>query len=221
MRFDCVHTGEELAALVRGIGFLPFFRSSVPGWSLEENVDPAVWFTGGDGPWEWKGRLARDKKIVYGKFYRGKAAFVSLTCFPDLCNFRRDGYDFEGFAADALAPHNDRLLMRALETAGPCPSKALKRICGFSKGYDTVLTRLQMQTFVISGDFVYDVDRHGRPYGWGNALLDFPERWLGEDLVSAADAYPPEESRERIVRWLRGWMPDVSEETLRRELRGK
>ncbi len=221
MRFECVHTCDDLAKLVDGIGFLPFFRSGIPGWSLEDCCDPAVWFTGGDGPWEWKGWLARDKRIVYGKFYRGKAAFVSLSCFPDLCNFRRDGYDFEGFVEDALAPYNDRMLMQVLTEHGPLASKALKRLVPFAKGYDTVLTRLQMQTFVISGDFVYDVDRHGRPYGWGNALLDTPERWLGQDLVDRSEAFSPEESRERIVRWLRGWMPDVTEDRLRAELRGR
>ena len=221
MRFNCVHNCDELAELVQGIGFLPFFRSGIPGWSLAENVDPSVWFTSQDGPWEWKGWLARDKRIVYGKFYRNKAAFVSLSCFPDLCNFRRDGYDFEGFAADALAPYNDRLLMQALEDHGPCPNKTLKHLCGFTKGYDTVLTRLQMQTFVISGDFVYDVDKNGKPYGWGNALLDTPERWLGTDLVNQSEHFSPEESRERIVRWLHGWMPDVREDIIRRELRGR
>lgn len=114
MRFDCVHSEEDLAQLVAGIGFLPFFRCRIPGWSLEENIDPAVWFTAADGPWEWKGRMARDKKLVYGKFIRGKAAFVSLTCFPDLANFRRDGYDWEGFVEDAKAPHQDKLLMHCL-----------------------------------------------------------------------------------------------------------
>ena len=97
----------------------------------------------------------------------------------------------------------------------------MKHLCGFTKGYDTVLTRLQMQTFVICGDFVYDVDRNGKPYGWGNALLDTPERWLGEDLVNANDRFSPEESRERIVRWLHGWMPDAGEDLIRRELKGR
>ena len=221
MRFDCVHTREDLARLVAGIGFLPFFRSGVPGWSLEENVDPAVWFTGAEGPWEWKGQLARDRRIVYGKFYHGKAAFVSLTCFPDLCNYRRDGYDFEGFCDDALAPHNDRLLMQALAEHGPAPSKVIRARCGFRKGYDTVLTRLQMQTFVISADFVYDTDRYGRPYGWGNSLLDTPERWLGADVVNGSENFRPAESLERMVAWLHGWMPDAGEDLLRRELRGR
>ncbi len=221
MRFPCVRTCDDLAALVAGIGFLPFFRNSVPGWSLEENIDPAVWFTSEDGPWEWKGWLARAQRCVYGKFYLGKAAFVSLTCFPDLCNFRRDGYDFEGFCEDALAPRNDRLLMAWLQEHGPAPSKTVRRSCGFTKGYDTVLTRLQMQTFVIDRDFVYNTDRNGRPYGWGNALLDTPERFLGPDVVNGSERFAPKESRERIVRWLHGWMPDIEKETLRTALRGK
>ncbi len=221
MRFDCVRSCEDLAALVAGIGFLPFFRSGIPGWSLEENVDSSVWFTDREGPWEWKGRLAREKRIAYGKFYHGKAAFVSLTCFPDLCNFRRDGYDFEGFCDDALAPFNDRQFMRALTEHGPSTSKFLRAHCGFRKGFETVLTRLQMQTFVISADFVYDLDKNGKPYGWGNNLLDTPERWLGEELVRANEDFRPQESRERIVAWLHGWMPDAPEDQIRREIHGR
>ncbi len=64
-------------------------------------------------------------------------------------------------------------------------------------------------------------NRHGRPYGWGNALLDTPERRLGEDLVNRNDRFSPEESLERMVRWLHGWMPDVPEDRLREELRGR
>lgn len=218
MRFDCVHSEADLARLVAGIGFLPFFRSEVPGWSLEENIDPAVWFTDRDGPWDWKGRMARDKKLVYGKFYHGKAAFVSLTCFPDLANYRRDGYDWEGFLEDARAPYRDKLLMAFLSAHRPALSRVCRRHCGFSKGYDTVLTRLQMQTWVIDRDFVYDIDRNGHAYGWGNALLDTPEGHLGEELVNSA-AFPPGESLERIVRWLHGWMPDASPDTLRQALK--
>ena len=216
---DEINTREDLVELVDEIGFLPFFHSGVSGWSLEECCDPAVWFTDREGPWEWKGQLARDKRCVYGKLYRGKAAFVSLTCFPDLCQYRRDGYDFEGFCDEGLAPHQDRLLMTWMQAHGPAISRSLRAGCRVSKGFDTSLSRLQMQTFLINRDFVYQLDRHGRPYGWGNALLDIPERWLGNSIVSASDMYSPQESLERIVRWLHGWMPDVSEETLRRELR--
>ena len=219
MRFPMVSGAEQLAELVADLGFLPFFPCGIPGWSLEECCDPARWFTAETGPWEWKGELAREKRVVYGKFIHGRAAFVSPACFPDLCNFRRDGYDWEGYREDGLAPHRDALLMDAVLREGPVLSRRVRRSCGFSKGYDASLTRLQMETFVIPRDFVYDIDRQGRPYGWGNALLDTPERFLGEDAVGAASGFTPRESCERIVRRLRGRMPDVTEEAFRRALR--
>ena len=219
MRFSCVHSADELAELVSGIGILPFFTCGIPGWSLEENIDPSVWFTSQEGPWEWKGQLAREKRIVYGRFFQNKNAFVSLTCFPDLCNYRRDGYDFEGRCDDHLVPHPDKLLMSWMERNAPAVSKVARRSCGVVKGYDAALTRLQMQTFLINRDFVYDTDKHGKPYGWGNALLDTPERFLGQEIVDAAGMYKPAESLERIVRWLHGWMPDIEPDALRRALK--
>ena len=50
MRFDRVGSEEDLFRLTAGIGFLPYFKNEIPGWSLEENVDPAVWFTSNEGP---------------------------------------------------------------------------------------------------------------------------------------------------------------------------
>ena len=59
---------------IRESGMLPFFRNRVPGWSVEERIDPGIWFTDREGPWEWKGPLASSGVCVYGKFLRGKAA---------------------------------------------------------------------------------------------------------------------------------------------------
>ncbi len=219
MRFDRVGSEEDLFRLTAGIGFLPYFKNDIPGWSLEENVDPAVWFTSNEGPWEWKGRLCRDRRIVYGKFFRGRAAFVSVTCFPDLCNWRRDGYDAEGYRDDGLMRHSDGLILDSLEKYGPSKGAFLKNTSGVKKGFDGAVVRLQMLTFMIPRDFVYDLDRSGRPYGWGKALYDIPERHLGSDIVGASSGFSPRESLERMVRWLRGWMPDVDEEALRKALK--
>ncbi len=215
MRFDRVGSEEDLRRLVSGIGLLPYFKNSIPGWSLEENVDPAVWFTENEGPWEWKSRLVRDRRMVYGKFFRGRAAFVSVTCFPDLLNYRRDGYDAEGYRDDGLMRRGDGLILDALERYGPSRGVFLKNTSGVKKGFDGALVRLQMLTFMIPKDYVYDLARDGRPYGWGKALYDTPERHLGQEIVSASAGYAPRESLERIVRWLHGWMPDVGEDALR------
>lgn len=144
---------------------------------------------------------------------------MSLEWFPDLANYRRDGYDFEGRCDDGLVPYKDKLLMAYLDDHDPVISKDAKRQCGFTKGYDTALTRLEMQTFITNRDFVYSRDKQGRPYGWGNALLTKPESWFGQELVDRAGERSPEESLDRLVAHLHGLMPDVSEDALRRELK--
>ena len=208
-----------LEALIHRMGILPFFESGVPGWSLKERVDPCVWFTDREGPWEWKGPLAAEKICAYGKFIRGKAAFVSLPWFAELANYRRDAMDFEERGEAGLVSRQERLLMRYVAEHPGELSKYARRECGFTEGYDGVLTRLQMQTYLIDQDFRYSIDRHGRPYGWGNAALIRPEDWLGEDFLGEATQREPEESFERVVEHLMRMLPGADERALRRALK--
>ena len=219
-RFDIIHGRADLEALVRRVGILPFFTNPVPGWSVEENIAPEVWFTDRDGPWEWKGPLAYERACVYGKFVRGKAAFVSPGWFAELANCRREGMSFQDRVEAGEVPYRDRMLMRYVAEHPGELSKHAKRECGFSKGYDGALTRLQMQTYVIDQDFRYSIDKSGRPYGWGNAALILPEDWLGADFLGPAQSREPEESFERMIGHLRGIMPDAEEGVLRRTLKG-
>ena len=198
-----IHTQDDLARLIDQVGILPFFTNSVPGWSVEENIDPACWFTSLPGPWEWKGPLAAEKICVYGKFIRRKAAFISPRWFPDLANWRR----------------HDRMLMDYLAAHPGVLSKYAKRECGFTKGYDTVLARLQMQTYVVTSDFQYDRAKDGAPYGWGNAVIDLADVWLGADFWAIRNDRTPEESFERMVAHLTRVMPGADEGKLRKELK--
>ena len=86
-------------------------------------------------------------------------------------------------------------------------SKELKRRCGYgkdgNKGFDTVITRLQMRSYVSIADFEYQMDRYGRPYGWGVARYSTPEAQFGETLMEEAYRQEPEESRRRVYAYLR------------------
>ena len=82
---------------------------------------------------------------------------------------------------------------------------------GGNTGFDTVITRLRMQTYITIGDFVYSQDKFGRPYGWGIAEYTTPETQLGPDFVTSAYQRKPERSRERILAHLRGVLPEVPE----------
>lgn len=213
-RFLLTHSMQDLGDLIRWIGILPFFPCGIPGYSVEESVIPELLWGKEPGPWEWKGPMIRQGLCLYGKHVSKRAAFISPEWFPDLVNFRRNGYDFEGFSDDGLAPYKDKLLMAWMERHAPALSRDAKQSCGFSKGYETVATRLQMQTFLTSADFTYSVDKYGKPYGWGNAVLTTPERLLGEEQLNSVDGRTPEESLERIVCHLHDCMPDVQKDTL-------
>ena len=93
-----IHSKDDLAQAIQRYGIFPFFTNRVPGWSVEEMCDPAVYFTDQPGPWEWKGPLAAEKTCVYGKFIQNKAAFISPEWFPDLANYRRNGYAWDEWA---------------------------------------------------------------------------------------------------------------------------
>ena len=51
MRFGKLRSAEDIVALVKEIGFLPFFRNNIEGFSVEECTPRELWFTGEEGPW--------------------------------------------------------------------------------------------------------------------------------------------------------------------------
>ena len=92
MLLRTLRSQKDILDTVLEIGFLPFFENRIRGFSIEEAIAPELWFAKDtDGPWEWKGPLAETRKVAYGKFFSGKAGFISLEYFRDFLNFRRDG----------------------------------------------------------------------------------------------------------------------------------
>ena len=75
---------------------------------MEDHTPPELWFTELDGPWEWKGPVIQMTGCAYGKFFHGKAGFISAEWFPDFANYRRDSYDFDARYEDGLARYQDK-----------------------------------------------------------------------------------------------------------------
>lgn len=219
-----VRTMEDLAAAVERFGIVPLFRNAIPGFSVEEHTAPEAWFPEDrEGVWDWKGPVIRGTGCAYGKFFERKAAFVSRAWFPDLANYRRDGYDFDARFDDGLASWADRTLFELVDGSAPVVSRRLKELGGYGKngrrGFDTSMNRLQAQCYVTITDFVYAMDRYGRPYGWGTAVYSTPERAMGSDFTDRVYAREPEESYESVLAHLLTLCPDAGEEALRRFLR--
>lgn len=215
MLYPELHSAMELEALVQQTGFLPFFRCSIPRFSIEEFTPSRYWFVDGvDGPWEWRMELARRGVVAYGKLFAKKAGLVSREWYPDLANYRRGGYDFDARYEDGLAGYREKCVMDVLLREGPTLSKNLKKLAGFGgdgmKGFDTVITNLQMQTYVTVHSFEYAHDKYGRPYGWGIARYAAAEDVLGEAVTRGAYYRSPEESGERIIQYIKQLRPDAS-----------
>ena len=219
MRRNQIHTCPELMELIQEVGFLPLLDSGIVGYSAEDMVDEecryVVFDDGGwDWPlWKWKGPIVQEGGCVYGKFFAGKAGFVSREWWPDLCNWRRSKFPepMEGSIEEAivltLAEH-ESLITRELRAA-----------CGFTgpkmrSKFDGYITRLQMATRIVTEDFVYPQDKHGREYGWGWSLLTTPELLFGREACQCERT--PEESYQRIFKHLCQLLPEATEKQIRK-----
>ena len=212
---------EDIIRLVDEIGFLPFFKNEINGFSIEEHTPRELWFSdAADGPWEWKGPIARSGNCLYGKFFGNKAGFISIGWFPDFANYRRDGYDFDSRYDEGLAQTKDKNVYDKITEHGVLLSKQLKKICNYckggNKGFDTVITRLQMQSYVCISDFEYMRDKYGQQYGWGVAKYSTPEKLYGYDKITEAYSMEPEESERRIIKHLKDILRETEEDKILR-----
>ena len=226
-----VRTKQDLIDAVQEYGIVPYFSTSVPGFSLEEHCSPAVLFSdSGDDTWAWKGPVIQATGCAYGKFFEKKAAYVSREIFLDLANYRRDGYDFDSRYDDGLARFQDKQLYDLIDASAPVLSKVLRETGGYAysgrwqktegkKGFDTSVTRLQEQCYVIISDFVYTLDKNGNRRGWGVAEYSTPEKTMGEFFTDNVYRRTPEESYERLMEHLKKLFPRAQEKELKKFLK--
>jgi hypothetical protein len=204
---------------IQEVGFLPLLDSGIRGYSAEDVVDEdcryVVFSDGGwDWPlWKWKGPIVTEGRCVYGKFFAGKAGFVSREWWTDLCNYRRKVHP-----APAEGSIEEAILLTLMEQ-GSLITRELRAACGFTgpkmrSRFDSYVTRLQMSCRIVTEDFVYPRDKHNREYGWGWALLTTPEQLLGRDACQCDRT--PEESYSRMSAHLRKLLPQASDKQIRR-----
>lgn len=202
---------------INKVGFLPLLRMGIQGWSAEEVVDDDCgYIVNPDGSWEWalwrwKGEIIRETGCAYGKFFDRKAAFISKAWWPDFCNYRRSLQPYP--VEDSV----ERMILDTLRENGSMITRDLRKACGFTgpkmRGkFDAFVSRLQMQGYIVTEDFVYPHDRHGREYGWGWSLLTTPEAWLGPTACSPERT--PQQSYQRLVGQIKIIIPGISQSAI-------
>ena len=209
-----IHSCPEMMDYIQEVGLLPLLNSGIPGYSAEDIVSEECRYVvfpdgGWDWPlWKWKGQIVAEGNCVYGKFFAGKAGFVSREWWPDLYNYRRSKSQEpeEGTIEDAI--------LQTLHEDGSMITRELRAACGFTgknmrSKFDGYITRLQGACRIVTEDFIYPTDKHGREYGWGWALLSLPEQLLGREACRCDRT--PEESYARLHDHLRTLLPQATE----------
>lgn len=209
-----IYNCAQMIELIQEIGFLPLLDSGIRGFSAEEMVADDCRYVvlpdgGWDWPlWKWKGQIVAEGNCVYGKFFAGKAGFVSREWWPDLYNYRR---------SKSLEPEEgtiENAILQTLHENGSMITRELRAACGFTgknmrSKFDGYITRLQGACRIVTEDFIYPTDKHGREYGWGWALLSLPEQLLGREACRCDRT--PEESYARLHDHLRTLLPQATE----------
>lgn len=222
---ECLHTVDEAIEYINEIGFLPLFKNEIPGFSLEERTIAEHWWSGNPAvdPWEWRAIIAHRGEIAYGKFFDGKAGFISKKWLPYFANYRRDGYDFEALWDDEKASRRQKKIMD-LYAEGNADAELysfeIKQKAGFGKdgekGFDGTLSNLQMLTYLCVRDFRQKKNKKGQEYGWAIAVYATPEHIFGRECVTSAYSEKPAESRERIAAHIRDVYPIATEKQIKK-----
>lgn len=227
LKIDSLDKLEE-AALKWGL--LPFFSNGIRGLSVQEMAAPGYLFGDeGEDCWNWKGPVIERQSTAYGKFFRRKAGFVSMSLFPDFLNYRRWKYPVKDGSVDEM-------VLDIIKENQGLTSTELKRII-FGKpssmrlsadlvdpqlntrpkrgSLEGPLQRLQMGGHLLIADFQYKLTRQGMKYGWGVALYSTPEIWFERDFKIECD---PAKSFNKLVNHLSVKLPFTSKSRIIRLL---
>ena len=225
-----IRSASELTAWVEEIGFLPFFANEVDGFSAEAHVAADAWWTGNKAtdPWEWREDIAASHTIAYGKFFDGRAGFISQEWLPIFANARRNGWDFDGKWQSGAASQREKAIMTffvdtesdeaPVFTNAAVLSTDLKRRAGFGRGgeknYPGILTGLQMQLYLVIGGFRRRQNKRGSDYGMPVSIIMAPESIWGYDMITSAYSEEPAESWRRILEHARRMYPKADEKCI-------
>ena len=217
---------ETMLGVIGTLGIVPFFENPIPGYSIEEMTARENWFDGQEDlrltPWDWKIPVVQSGDIAYGKFlWGGKAAFATVEWYAELMNWRR--------SLPKYRPTEDqRLVLDYLAEHDTIGIKEIRGLLGVKKSAaDALITRLQMQCRVVTGDItrVYrGPDLHYN--GWQVSSFCTPESLFCVEALPGPGGFPfgeartlevdhsPAESLERLMGHIRSIAPDATEKAI-------
>ena len=221
-----VVSAETMLGAIETLGIVPFFENPIPGFSIEEMTARDYWFNTQENlsrtPWDWKIPVVQSGDVAYGKFlWGGKAAFATVEWYAELLNWRRSLVKYRPTA-------EQEQVMAYLAEHGSISIKEIRALLGVKKSAaDALMTRLQMQCRVVTGDIarVYrGPDLHYN--GWQVSSFCTPESLFCVDAIPGPGGFPfgeartldvdhsPTESLERLVEHIREIVPGATDKQI-------
>lgn len=216
-----IKTIEQLEETIERIGFLPYAGDEKKSLFTLEGMTDNIWFTGlEDDPWEWRRVIAVRGKQAYGKFFGGKAGFVSRDCIPAFIAARRDNRSFTELYGDGLVSRDAKRIWECFEMRAEWTHQALKTEAGFNgrgREFEAAVTELQGLFFLCVPGQSRRINKKGEPYGWlcndfGRMDVLFP--------VEEDDVMEREEGYEYLMDCIRG-VGEFDEKAVRRLILGR
>lgn len=177
-------------------GFLlvfPIKNSELPTslWNVLHPNEKMIWEWDDSGDkkvfelWQLREQLAASKKVVYGKFYQGRATLFSKQTFQDLLTI---------FQTISLTPKNPdaRKILDILEMDSPLSTKQIKEFAElkgkyFEPSYHKALKELWNQLLVVS---IGEIDDGAFPsLAHAATRTVFEDLWEQSSKESICDAW--------------------------------
>lgn len=221
-----VLSAETMLDAIEALGIVPFFENPILGYSIEEMTSRENWFDGQEDlrqtPWDWKIPCVQSGDVAYGKFlWGGKAAFATVEWYAELMNWRRSREKYQPLP-------DQQQVLAYLEEHGSIGIKEIRALLGVKKSAaDALMTRLQMQCRVVTGDItrVYrGPDLHYN--GWQVSSFCTPESLFCADALPGPGGFPfgeartlevdhsPDESLARLTEHIRSIAPLATEKQI-------
>lgn len=166
-----------------------FFPKSKMVWEWNDNSDDRVFKL-----WQLMKELSKSPKVIYSKWYQGRATFFSQDLFSAMLRLR-----FGKHGAPAPTNRAAKEIIEALESDSPLSTKELKKITGlqgkaFATEYQRALNELFRNFLIVGFGEVED--------GAFPSLAVGATRLIHEQLWARAEALSLPQAQESIERLL-------------------
>lgn len=163
-----------------------FYPRSKMRWEWDESGDNRV-----ANLWHLREVLSRSKRVIYAKWFRGRATFFSRELFTALLSVYLRQPKFQSLSRDA------RAILSLLEENSPQSTKQLKKQSGLvgralEPAYNKALQELWTRGLIVAFG---EVDEGAFP-----SLAVGSTKLLFEDLYLAARALPFSEAEKTLAR---------------------